>query len=1133
MKTGKMNRPPQAPGKFILLHPMISTAALYENDSDPHAHWPPYCPPWKVASVQNSTYVLLTFRPKVDNFACELFQFLFVLVSRPLLHNAVYLLGLWLSTHAAAFENPIFRRLTTERGLPQNSIFAITQDRHGYMWFGTQDGLSRYDGYTFKHFHNSERDSTTIPGNKINSLFEDSRGRLWVGTEDGLALFNPARENFHRFPLRAASTDPFMRQIVNAITEDQSHTIWVGTKQGPMRLFPGGTGFELCALDSLYPSAISDRSIYSLYAEGDSVIWIGGRIVIRYDVGSDHFSRVGLDSGSPAVEYEEFRSIIWDGARHEILLASLGGGGIYHLDAARRNLVQLLLGNELRNSPGRKSIYSMVRDSHGSLWIGSSGDGLTRASPDMRVTGSYLHNTFDEHSVGNNVILSLFIDRTDELWIGTFGGGVSRIPLRTNRFTLHRMVAGDDRGSLHFKSIRAIVKDVHGRVLVAGYGGIDIINRERTRVTPFGSTDGLKGVEYAYSMLEDVRQPGQIFWVGTDGSGLKRIDLEAKTVYPYPFTSVSNHPRALLGPLVQALLFDSSGNLWIGTSAGLNVLNPVTGQFKHFVHDPDDPQSLSPFAVTVLFRDTEGLMWVGTNGGGIDLFDEGTKKFRRFLPRHGEVDMLARRNIKCIRAGRDNLLWVGTDHGLFRISANRDSVGVLTTRDGLPNNVIYGIAEDSAGDLWMSTNHGVARLSPSTGSCQGYSPGDGLQGFEFNTNAHLQANDGEIFFGGINGLNSFHPANIVRSYASSPTIITKFRVFDRECAFDDNIATVRSIELSHEEDVISFEFSVLDYASPELNEFMCTMEGLDNAWNLLGNNNTITYANLKPGRYLFKVSGKNSDGVWSKEPATVAILIAPPFWGKTWFQILAWCVFLSIGPLIFYRRVSGLKKEKELKEDFSRRLIEHQEQERKRIAGELHDSLGQNLLVLKNQSVLGMKTVANAERTSELLARISELTSETLKEVRRISYNLHPYQLDRLGLTDALNSMFSKVQESWRVSFVSSIEPLEGLLSKPAEISLYRIVQEALNNVMKHSDAKHVAVTIRRDGPALKLRIEDDGKGFNIHAVAKKGAEGIGLDDMTERVSILKGTIKISSGPARGTRLEIEIPTVKNGRTHE
>ena len=616
-------------------------------------------------------------------------------------------------------------------------------------------------------------------------------------------------------------------------------------------------------------------------------------------------------------------------------------------------------------------------------------------------------------------------------------------------------------------------------------------------------------------------------WFGRYGHSLVRLQDQVAT----PF-SLDDGPLPSATPRV--LFEDRSGTLWIGSDQGLHRYQ--AGLFTQFTRQ----HGLSHNDVRALAEDRAGTLYVGT-GGGLDC-----KRGDRFT-RSAEGQDLARKHITALYVDQEDTLWIGTaSGGLGRLKDDR--FAWLTQRDGLPCNSIGGVLEDDLANLWLSSSRGILRIPHQelkeylagkrrALGWQLYNRSDGLSTIECGGAGQpscWKARDGRLWFATVKGAAVVDPKRLPFNPLPPPVVIEEV-VLDEESiagasgfgsavsAAGRSASQVTVQPLTHH---VEFRFTGLSLVAPEKVRFRYRLEGFDSEWVEAGTRRAAYYTSVPPGRYQFRVAACNNDGVWNDTGASLGLLVLPPWWQTSWFRAL---VGITLSGLVFWwgeHRVLRLRRERAARMAFSQRLIESQEEERKRIAAEMHDSLGQDLLVIKNRALLGLKDPALTPHALEQMEEISRMASHTLEEVREISRNLRPYQIDRLGLTKALQAMAATVSRASGLPCVAEFDSLDRLLAAPREIHLYRIVQELLNNVVKHSHASQCRVSARRQKDRLVLTVEDDGRGFDAGAALARppGSLGLGLGVIAERVSFLGGTWQCDSRPGHGTAWRIEIP---------
>ncbi|HEY6951226.1 MAG TPA: two-component regulator propeller domain-containing protein [Bacteroidota bacterium] len=1012
-----------------------------------------------------------------------------------------------------------FERISLEQGLSQTSVFAIAQDRLGFMWFGTQDGLNKYDGHSFTIYHRDALDSTSLSDNYVTALLVDKSGTLWAGTRGGgLNRFNNENGTFARIRHVAGDSTSLGDDQVTSLCEDPSGSIWVGTANGLNRLDPASGKCVQYSNDPTNSHSLSNNYVQSLYVDSRGTLWVGMiRNVATFNTKSNSFDRLRVPWSITLFDgfTEDQRGVLWAATTIGVLCFDNGGWSF---------------------APGLPRIsysHTMLRDRNGAIWVGSN-TGLTKADPANRSVATFVHEPANRQSLSGNAILSLFQDRTGIVWIGTYEGINKFAPMRT-RF---KRIGWDPEQpqSLGWNKVRAFCQDKTGMVWVASQEGLaqyDEASNSLNRVSDVQPYPKGAGTPLLWSLEADHASSGNAIWIGTNGGGLIHAQLHRSgnsTMLSYKaYTHRSGDPGSISGDVVLTMLQSRAGVLWIGTLLeGLDKFDARTGRFVAYRNRPSDPQSLSHDEIWSLCEDRTGTIWVGTAGGGLNKLDPENGKFTRYQNDPKNPKSLSDNKVTAIVPDESQVLWVGTYAGLNRFDPASQSFTHYTMKDGLPDDVIYSIVKDGTDNLWISTNKGLSRFSKRKNIFRNYDIGDGLQSNEFNHGAAFRAANGHMFFGGVNGFNVFNPDSLFDNPNIPGIVITDFRIFNKsvypsptEQRLKKTIAEANTVSLSYRDAVFSFEFAALEFTNPSKNQYAYMMEGFDNDWIYAGSKREATYTNLDPGSYVFRVKASNSDGVWNDRGTSLAISIAPPFWQAWWFRSLAILGFLSIGPYVYYRRVSALKQKQKMQEDLSRRLIESQEAERKRVAAELHDSIGQDLLVIKNKLLLGLQARKDGQDEAADFDEAIDYVSKSLKHVREISRNLRPIQLDQIGLTAAIESLIETVAESSNLRSTIAIDKVDNILSKEGEINLFRIIQESLNNVLKHSKATTINIQMKKADRFLRLSIEDDGRGM---PPGNGQGRGLGLSSMNERARILGGEFSVDSNHGKGTRVHLTIP---------
>lgn len=1068
---------------------------------------------------------------------------------------------------------PVFDHLTVDDGLPDNSVRAITQDRFGFLWFGTQNGLVRYDGYKLTVFVPSLDDSTAFGGRTVQVLYQDRERDLWIGTFlNGLWHFDLDTETFAGYSFSRDERPGAGGGRINGVCEDRYGRLWVSTLSGLATLdldtrqitwheleFPGGP----------------KRDIFSyapLLADKDGNVWVGtqGGGVAMLDPGTmtPHFLR---DSSSDS-------GALINPTVNDILQAS--DGSIWF--ATEEGLSRWLPGADSFVSyspiPGggnvpENRIQRIAEDETGLLWLGVVA-GVCVFDPATGQFRVFEHDSRKPFSPASGPVLSVFCDRTGVVWTGSWYTALNKMDPRSGGFTIHRHDP-DDPGSIAYSAVLALHEDTTGDLWVGSgtharggaRGGLSIRRRPESvfRQVPYDREARKGRVTGAVTALH--RGSDGTLWVGAQ-LGLWRVDgdrligdrlIPAKTVDSPESTVLGNS-------LVRSLVSDMAGNLWIGTSNnGLFRLHVRTGELRQFLHDPADSTSISYSAIIELHLDRRGRLWIGTDAAGLDLYLPESGRFRRFFdPRIGLDSVI---DIHETEAGD---LWLGTFAGLLRFDPEVSRVtATYGLREGLPNEQVVSILEDDGGDYWLSTGNGIARLNLTDGSVKSFDRKDGLPGSEAHF-GHFKGRDGSLYFGGPYGLVTIHPGRLEKNEQLPPVVLTGIYVSDELLEPGDDsplsgpVHLVDQIALDHDQNDISISFAALDFGRPERNKYRYLLEGFDKHWRDPGQTRTATYTNLAPGNYQFRVQGSNRDGVWNETGAVVNIRIHPPWWRTYWAYTLYGLILAAIGFAIYRQIVhrermnAALAVEKaeaqhlhdldRMKSTFLANISHEFRTPLTLIRAPLNRLLEDPAGGDKN---LFAKMFRNARRLSELIEQLLDLSR---LEAGRLPVTWQ--RSDYLGYFRALVSAFDWLVEERGITLITRIP--EGTSEAWYDPDLLeKVVGNLLSNACKftpeggevtievmtapettevrvprsigpkdavlHKEARELTVAVTNTGsyipPEQRQRIFD-----RFHQFTSTGGSGLGLALVKELVEWMGGQITVDSGPEKWTRFTVHLP---------
>ncbi len=1048
-----------------------------------------------------------------------------------------------------------FEHLAIEHGLSQNNVTAIVQDHHGFLWIATLDGLNRYDGYSFHILRNHPGDTggNSLPSNVISALLADGKRFLWIGTMTrGLGLLDISDNTLRIFTHTPDDPESLPSNRIRVLHQDHSGRIWVGTRGGGLALYHPETGtFQRISLFPDQSATNKPVHIRSLLATPEGILWVGTAsqgLFVLHHLATDTAGKltyrsrhIAPRSGSDlAPSHRRIEALMRDNSG-QVWVGTYGGGiDLYRTEPESQSseLGIIKVGHfshdpESPTSLSSNTIEVILQDHTGELWIGTADAGICRLE---RSTGKFIryrHDPGNPNSLSFDNVDAFFEDRSHNLWIGTWGGGLNKLDRKPKKFFhIKRSIHGSP--GLSHNYIRAIAADAQGNIWIGSSGGgLDRIKKSSGEIRNISSL-----LESAHSLSNnDVRsilfdRSGNL-WVGTYGGGL---NFASRAVLNKPeavnsvlrfhhFRHDRQDPKSLGNDHVWALLQSRDGRIWIGTSRGVSIFDPETKTFERFVHHPGDSTSLSNNIVRTIFEAPDGTIWIGTYSG-LNRYIPAAKKFRRYKHIESNANSLSHNSVTSIIAAPDSGLWLGTMGGGLNFFDPEQGLFLrFHSGHGLPNMFIHALQFDNSGRLWISSNNGLtvfdSRLQGQE-RMRSYDVSDGLQSNEFNAGASLKTGEGVLFFGGVNGVTAFLPEALKENRFIPEVVLTDFKVFNKSRSFARAMPELDRITLRHDDNFFAFEFAALDFTAPTKNRYAYKMEGFDSEWIEAGFRRYAGYTNLSPGDYTFRVRASNNDGVWNTRGLEIAIRVVPPFWQEWWFYSLA---ALLAGGIVFSLvslRMRRLRQEKEAQEAFARKLIEAQEQERRRLAGELHDSLGQELIIINNLVQQNMHKVENSPEQARVFAGLSREIVQAINEVRRLSSELHPHLLERFGLVKAIEAMVAKITASSGLRVTLDIDGLDAALPTEARLDLYRVVQEALNNIIKHSGASEVRITAEGSEKTLHLCIEDNGCGFDSTRLQR--GSGFGLTSIRQRMKTLRGEIRLRSTPGRGTTIELIIP---------
>jgi signal transduction histidine kinase/ligand-binding sensor domain-containing protein/DNA-binding response OmpR family regulator len=1034
-------------------------------------------------------------------------------------------------------KNLYFENYSIDNGLSNNVVHCIMQDSRGWMWFGTSQGLNRFDGYKFTAYRNNPDDNKSLMSDLVRSIFEDKKGNLWIGTENGgLHLYNRETNNFTRYS-EISKGGALSNNSIFVITEDSFGNLWIGTENGLNKIDCNTGKIKIYIHHDDDANSLGNNLVRALHIDKKGKLWIG--------------TFNGFDMLDPSTDKFE------------------------HYRVPGKNVSD----NE---------IWRIFEDTDSKLWIGTYTGGTAIFDP---VTKQLKPLVLDPGNKRGQTVRAILKDKHGDYWIGT-RGGLYIYSKETGQATRFQ---GDDRESsgLCHSSILDIVQDTKGDIWIGTRGGISYLINERQTFKHYraihGDNEYLNNSE-VYAFWID---PQQNIWVGTENGGINILDRKTGT-----FRYMTRDNSSLSNNCIKALLDDHQGNLWIGTyMGGINVYNLASKKFSYYEHRPDDYNSLISNKVWSIFRDSKAKIWIGTEEG-LDCFDNGkfkhyqntiTSKPVNWINEDSEHDLWigARDEVIIYHAGTDKVerfsertrgfcedagkhIWLATqEKGLALYDKKKGPLKYYKEANGIANNLTFTVTEVNAHELWISTANGLSKFNPLTEKFKNYNEEDGLQSNQFNYGAFYKSNSGELLYGGINGFTMFDPIKVKENQYIPPIVFTDFRIFNqpvpissgRNAILKKSITECKEIVLPYNQNVITFEFAALNYARSNKNMYKFILQGFEKNWNNAGHLRSVTYTNLNPGNYVLTVKASNNDNKWNEKGISLSIRILPPWWKTWWFKLLVVCMLLGIvfSLIAFFSARVKLKHELSFEREKAQKLHELDLMKLKfftNISHEIRTPL--TLIIGPIEKIMNSNMPADMVKSympvmhrnaNQLLKLINQLLDFRKLESGNLKLELSKGDLN--SFVKEVVGSFSDMAEDKGVKLkFNTVKNEIFIWFDPDKIE--KIINNLVSNAIKFTERDgQVSVNISlvlddtdeqpANGPAenkfVEIVVKDTGIGiqesnlekiflrfFQAPETKNQAGTGIGLALTKELVKLHKGQIFVESKPGKGTKFTVRLP---------
>lgn len=1052
---------------------------------------------------------------------------------------------------------PRFDHLNVDDGLSSNHTRFVYQDKNGFLWIGTEEGLNRYDGYNFITYRHDPKNKNSISDNAINAIYEDEKGKFWIATRNGLNIFDPVKDAFTHFKHNSNDHQSISSDKLTDVTADSSGNIWIGSREGLILFNQMDSTFTVFKNNQDQKNSLSHNYVTAVYTDHSGNIWIGTKNGLnKFNFKDSTFTSFFFDANNPASLSSHFINCIYEDTNGNLWVGTNSGlNNLVPLNNGSAEFISFKKNPSNPNSLSNNNVKTICEDENKNLWIGTIGGGISTYNPELNKFSTIRNNPQSLRSLSDDIIYYLTKDNSGIIWVGTFSKGINKFNPAKERFS-HYQPNPNSFLQINENDITSVLID-NDRNLWLGTNGYGItfidknsvldnqVNKKVFRKSDKNSINN----DYVTSLIQD--KDGFI-WIGTFGGGLNKYDPRKKDFSI--FKQDKTNPGSISNNYIQTIYEDKERFIWVGTGlGGVCRFDKSKKIFTCYNYNPNEAGSKknpSSVEVTAICEDEEGFLWFGTSTGGLDRFNRETQLFKYFIHDPEDTTSISSNRIVTIYSDKKNNLWAGTfSGGLNLYDRQSESFIHFTKSDGLAGNTVMAITEDRQGNLWISTNNGISKFDPSKKVFKNFDTHDGLQGKEFNANSVIYDEQNNlIYFGGVNGLNIFNPEIIKDNTVKPEIVITDFKLFNKSITpginsvLDGSIQFTDQINLSYDQNVIAFEFAALQFNNPAKNKYAYKMEGFDNEWINAGSKRFAEYTNLDPGNYVFKVKGSNSDGIWNETGASIRIAIDPPFW-QTWWAYMLYIIIVIAGFLTIRRyelNRLGLKNQLKLKDLESKKHQEIDELKSKFFANISHEFRTPLTIILGSLD----KLTREMEKTSDIkefavmkrnASRLLQLINQLL-ELSRIesgTVKLSIFRADIVKFLKRITASFSSLahQKNLNLYFndvdIETVQVDQELVIYFDKKKLETVFYNLLSNAIKFTpEGENIRVSINSEEKFIKIDFVNSGieipkeklekifeRFYQVDDSGTRNFEGtgIGLSLVKEYVEMHNGKIEVES----------------------
>ena len=1065
-----------------------------------------------------------------------------------------------------------FEHLMVEDGLAANTVLSVFQDSRGFLWIGTYNGLDRYDGYNFIHYKNSETDGESLSDDKVRALCEAKDGNIWVGTwSGGLNKFIRETENFRHFRHIPGDPNSLSSDLITSICKDRKGNLWIGTEAGGLNYFDVENDTFIHYMHNPYDAnSISDNSINKVYIDKAGTLWCGvGRSGLCKFIKEENrfISFKQSDDDSWSICGTKVMAITED--KLGTLWVGTDNGGLNKFDRLTNRFYCYSHDPLNPKSLSDVGVWAIFEDSGGMFWVGNSNHGLNLFNRDKGTFTCFKKNYNDFRGLSDDAIWTIYEDHSGVVWFATWSGGLNKYDRNKERFITYSYDQ-NNKNSISSDIVYAIYKDKSGILWIGtDGGGLDRLDEDNHLISHYQNEPANKSSlsnNYVYSICEDANEN---LWVGTFGGGLNKFDK--RTITFQRFQQNPEDSTSISGDDISQIFCDSYGDLWVGIyNKGLDRLKAGTKEFIHYRNNPSNPRSVGS-KIFAFYEDRSRNLWIGTYGDGLMMYNRKTDDFDFY--RHDKnklLNSLSSDIISSICEDANGILWIGTNgKGLNRFDRLNMTFKSYNEKDGLTNDVIYGILNDDNGNLWISTGNGISRFDFSSETFKNYYYKDGLQGNEFNQWAYFKSKEGNLYFGGTKGFTVFNPGEKRDNKIPPNVAITEFQLSHKSIPIgfsksfgrtilDKSIQETKHIQLNHDDNIISFEITALDFHNPSKNRYAYFLEGFDKSWTYTdATHRLITYTNLDPGEYTLKVNGSNNDGVWGKKYTSLKIIIDPPWWATWWAYTLYGLIFAFIftGSTRFYLNRQRLRHQLALEHEHAKKLEDLDELKSTFYANISHEFRTPLMLILGPVEKLLLKLADEDSKkqaglikgnASRLLRLINQLLDLSKIEAGKLKLRASAGNIAQFikGLVMEFESIAEQKDINLKLLFEK--EDIEAYFDKE---KLEKIITNLMSNAIKFTPkGGTISFSLNIIDHTLEIIVKDNGIGipksklprvfdrfYQVDGSRTREYEGtgIGLALTKELVELHKGQIFLDSEEGKWTEVNIYLPLGKEHLSDE